>query len=385
MAADDTDYTKFPITARDTIFEVGDNTFQVDNKFPMTDSPYGSRLASQIALPISERQNTKNYHLLGFAPLRALQAEDLNEVQERFMLNNTLTQQMWSNWNSFNNMQISKFGPGWFGTTPLYPHIWKSNIRYLDELIYSSGNEDDLIYETPKNLVSVNHTYKTETETINGENHQIGVYDIQIALNPGWYYINDTYTTQSTHDSSGFKYWYYLKETVYSEKFTVNILFNQTAALTSQPVSEWWSISIGSDIQDEVFVDPSGGEEGTPTSQICFGIILDDLNYLNGGNFQSGDSDSGADRVEIKIKPKLGCGQTDQRTPSYIGYVTFDDTPWEDLVGGGLTVGELRAKYLNGVSLDLTSMNRMNGELDSSNEDPPYEDVTFPNPTTEFI
>lgn len=364
MADDDTDYTKFPITARDTLFEVGGDGIVVENKFPMTDVPYGSRLASQIALPRSERQNTKNYHLLGFAPQRALQAEDLNEVQERFMVNNTLTQQMWSNWNSFNTMEISEFGPGWFGTTPMYPHIWKSNIRYLDEFIYSDGNVDDIIYETPKNLISIEHRYWNESV---GGPAFVGHYEVQLKLNPGWYYINDTYSTSSTHSSSGFKYWYYLKEPVYSETVEIDVTF---AFAIGQ-----WSIS-----------SPSHPDEFTVGSdfadnQLCFGIELDDMDYISGSEFQSGDSNSGADRVEVKIKPKLGCGLDDQRTPSYIGYVTFL------LEGGseGVSVGKIRAKYLNNVDLDLTSLNRLNGEFDVAANEDSFNSVAMNTPTTEFI
>ena len=373
MAADDTDYTKFPITARDTIFEVGDNTFQVDNKFPMTDTPYGSRLASQIALPISERQNTKNYHLLGFAPQRALQAEDLNEIQERFMVNNTLTQQMWSNWNSFNNMQTCEFGPGWFGTTPLYPHVWKSNIRYLDELIYSEGNVNELIYEKPKNLISIDHkAYSPGLST---------VYAIQLTLNPGWYYINDTYTTQSTHDSSGFKYWYYLKETVHSEVAEVTVLYIPGFG---------YSINSATHPQ-EIFVENNGSFNAHV--ELPIGIVLDDLNYVSGAEFQSGDSDSGADRVEVKIKPKLGSGTTDEpRTPSYIGYVTFEDID-EPFGAAGQSVGSIRAKYLNNVNLDLSSMNRVDLSdggtdglgLDRAGSQETYDATILPDETTEFI
>ncbi len=374
MAADDTDYTKFPITARDTIFEVGDSTFQVENKFPMTDNPYGSRLSSQIALPISERQNTKNYHLLGFAPQRALQAEDLNEIQERFMVNNTLTQQMWSNWNSFNNMQMCEFGPGWFGTTPLHPYEWKSNIRYLDEFIYAPGNADDLIFEKPKNLITIDHKEFFDNVPGAGGGFRSN-YTIQLTLNPGWYYINDTYTTSSTHDSSGFKYWYYLKETIHSEEIVVDVVFRinpfgYTVTSPSHP--------------QEIYIENNGTCD--VHVELPFGIILDDINYVSGGEFQSGDSDSGADRVEIKIKPKLGSGTSSDRTPSYIGYITFE-TPCP-FPGSGATIGFIRAKYLNNVPLDLSSLNRVDGmDLDTTiaGLQENYENTILPDATTEFI
>tara|TARA_R110002012_G_scaffold204050_1_gene373619 strand:- start:25082 stop:26236 length:1155 start_codon:yes stop_codon:yes gene_type:complete len=384
MSADDTDYTKFPIVARDTIFEVGDNTFNVENKFPLTDSPFGSRLASQIALPISERQNTKNYHLLGFAPQRALQAEDLNEIQERFMVDNTLTQQMWSNWNSQSNLQSSEFGPGWFGATPMYPHEWKSHIRYLDELIYAPANADDLIYEKPKSLVEVNYRVKTEGVVVATV---FSTFDVQVTFNPGWYYINDTYTTSSTHDSSGLKYWYYLKEAIHSERIVIQV--------SAQPFSgaedQNYNVTDVNNTQ-EISLDPSDAEN----NQLCFGLILDDFSYVSGQNFGSGNSDSGADRVEIKVKPKLGCGVVGERTPSYIGHINFGAFQ-DEIDGGGVgvngpEVGLLRAYYSNGLTIydrstgvgNPDALIQLNNAPGSALDYDDFEDA-FPAPTTEFV
>ena len=281
---------------------------------------------------------------------------------------------MWSNWNSFNNMQTCEFGPGWFCTTPLYPHVWKSNIRYLDDLIYSEGNVNELIYEKPKNLISIDH-----------KSFSIGLaqtYDIQLTLNPGWYYINDTYTTASTHDSSGLKYWYYLKETIHSEVVTVIVNYDLAQGV--------YTISSPTHPQ-EIVVENNGTFD--VHVELPIGIVLDDLNYVSGGEFQSGDSDSGADRVEVKIKPKLGSGTTDDlRTPSYIGYVTFEDidTPF---LGEGKSVGSIRAKYLNNINLDLSSMNRVDLSdggtdglgLDRAGSEASYNDTILPDETTEFI
>ena len=112
MPIDNTDLTKFPIVAREPLVveQTTGNSILVENKLPLSDSPYGSRLKNNIALPLTERDQTKNYLLLGFAPQRGLQAEDLNEIQEKIAVDNTLTQQMWSNWNSYNNISVSSFG-----------------------------------------------------------------------------------------------------------------------------------------------------------------------------------------------------------------------------------------------------------------------------------
>lgn len=70
---------------------------------PLSVPPYDSRKTEQefIDLP-------KNYVLLGFRPGYALQASELNEIQENFYLQQTLTTTMISNWGSNGD-----FGPGW--------------------------------------------------------------------------------------------------------------------------------------------------------------------------------------------------------------------------------------------------------------------------------
>jgi len=340
MPIDNTDLTKFPIVAREPLVveQTTGNSILVENKLPLSDSPYGSRLKNNIALPLTERDQTKNYLLLGFAPQRGLQAEDLNEIQEKIAVDNTLTQQMWSNWNSYNNISVSSFGPGWFGATPLYPHEWKSRNRFLDELVYADSNQNDELYEKPKNLVILSYTELTSTPT---EPFIQTEYDMQLTLNPGWYYIEDTYTTNSTHDSSGLKYWYYLKEAVHSQRISLTISYDTSNS----------TYTIFTD-SDEVFVDSND-----PTNtHIPFGISLGDINYVSGIDFQSGaDNTVGADRVEIVAKPKLGTGLTTERTPSYTGYVSFI---LPDIAEGETVtkVGEIQAHYLNDVPLDVASL-----------------------------
>lgn len=73
--------------------------------------PFNSRIGSQYALP-----NNKNYFLLGFNPGYALQASELNEIQELFFMNSSLTQRMNANWSDL-NYKI----PFWSGLIPLSP------------------------------------------------------------------------------------------------------------------------------------------------------------------------------------------------------------------------------------------------------------------------
>lgn len=62
------------------------------SSLPLQQNPYNSRIYSQFS------DEGKNYYMLAFTPGYALQASELNEVQELFFLNQNLTQRMNNNW-----------------------------------------------------------------------------------------------------------------------------------------------------------------------------------------------------------------------------------------------------------------------------------------------
>jgi len=76
---------------------------------PLTESPYLSRISTQI-------DNGKNYYLTAFNPGYALQASELNEIQESFFVNANLTQRANAKW-----QQSGYKIPFWEGAIPLYP------------------------------------------------------------------------------------------------------------------------------------------------------------------------------------------------------------------------------------------------------------------------
>lgn len=78
------------------------------SSLPLSENPYNSRVTSQIAT------EGKNYYMLAFTPGYALQASELNEVQELFFLNQNLTQRMNNKW----VMGGAKM-PFWEGLIPL--------------------------------------------------------------------------------------------------------------------------------------------------------------------------------------------------------------------------------------------------------------------------
>jgi hypothetical protein len=98
------------------------------NTLPLTDAPYYSRLNDNFTPSTGE--DTKNYYLLGFNPGYALQASELNEIQELFFLNLNLTQRMNSNWLSVQGYRI----PFWEGMIPV-----NSNLISISSISATNG------------------------------------------------------------------------------------------------------------------------------------------------------------------------------------------------------------------------------------------------------
>lgn len=87
------------------------------NKFPLSGSPFYSRVSTHA-------EEGKNYSMLAFNPGFALQAAELNEIQELFFLNQSLSLRMYNNWITFNTSQTSQFkAPFWEGLVPLSPNM----------------------------------------------------------------------------------------------------------------------------------------------------------------------------------------------------------------------------------------------------------------------
>ena len=92
---------------------------------PLKNAPYFSRVASTN---IIDSVDNVNYPMLAFKPGYALQASELNEIQENFYVQKTLSDnllQKW--WKTGTNLQLtgvateSLYGPGWEGVIPLDP------------------------------------------------------------------------------------------------------------------------------------------------------------------------------------------------------------------------------------------------------------------------
>jgi len=190
--------------------------FLKDSDTPLFEIPYRSRVMEQQINPPSEalpqQGSPSNYVLTGFRPGLPLQAAELNEIQEQFYLQQSLTISMMHHWitSSYSKLwdrnvtqtdqqlppdiagigdggapedgNYTITGPGWKGACPLYPF----------------ANMDP---DSPSNP----GTYS---------NRMVQVEDrgtsIEVQFKKGWYLVNiPDYRSDdtSTTNGMGFKYW----------------------------------------------------------------------------------------------------------------------------------------------------------------------------------
>ena len=203
-----------------------------DPSFPLSPGPHSSRVEGNIATNDEFTSKPKNYQSVAFTPGFPLQASELNEIQENFQLQMTLTIAMMNNWitsgvgpmwrepsgafvpgdgsvtgtspwtrntgigvggqNSANGGHVEEYaisGPGWRGATPLHPF----ECPYLDAV------SDNI------------HTSQVEVEYLTGSNK------LKITFNPGWWCVelprrNMFGDNDGMKYISGLKHWIYIDE-----------------------------------------------------------------------------------------------------------------------------------------------------------------------------
>jgi len=93
--------------------------YPFSSNFPLSQGVYRSRIKNQI-------DSTKNYFAVAFKPGFPLQASELNEIQEIFYVQQTLTQELMFNWIKLSQLQqigSNITGIPWQGCTPLSPNL----------------------------------------------------------------------------------------------------------------------------------------------------------------------------------------------------------------------------------------------------------------------
>ena len=170
------------------------------DQFPLADDSgvYNSRISEFLSRPI-------NYVFTGYKPGYALQASELNELQEQFFLQQTLSNRCVFNWLTYTGTPK----PFWEGCTPLSP---------TQITISNSGS------------------------------------DIRISLSAGWYYITDkSYSSVGISVNSGLGFW------VYSSALTLDTPKSgiSTNSLSPSKIGLIYSFTSRNASQDETLNDNS--------------------------------------------------------------------------------------------------------------------------------
>jgi hypothetical protein len=198
--------------------------------FPLSYSattPYNSRVESQeLAWSAGDTESPKNYQFVGFRPGFPLQASELNEIQEHFQMQLTLSMSMMHNW------ICSGAGPTWWGWNDQYPGDGSGVELPTDDVpntgvgvgggVGGGGHEQMNAISGPgwrgatplhpfaspyRQQANATSSPSVEFEKLNNE--------LKITINPGWWFVevrgyNDG--SSSVGHISGLKHWIYVNE-----------------------------------------------------------------------------------------------------------------------------------------------------------------------------
>ena len=304
--------------------------------WPLRPSPYYSRVEDQEIDFDSGGfgDKSKNYQFIAFRPGFSLQASELNEMQEHFQMQLTLTVNMYHNWitsgissifNSWNSNSVGGYGgtsvpseefkgtsigqgggynssgdiehqeswtvtaPGWKGACPLYPYACP----------YQGPND---------NMSSV---------TVTGNE----VEGLTVKFNPGWWLVdlrkswNGNVNNQPS-DVSGIKHWIYLDNTTTEGSFEIQVdssdmISNNEIVLGLQIESDYYTCcSSDTDTCDSELADNASG---VPNSASCgadrYGlrVISAGQSVGAGGQWGSETDESGSfvDRENLSLVCKV--------------------------------------------------------------------------------
>ena len=209
--------------------------------FPLSPEPHSSRIESNVATNTDSLTKPKNYQSVAYTPGFPLQASELNEIQENFQLQMTLTIAMMNNWitsgagpmwrraidnkpgdgsfvatqpapytrntgigvgglDSVNGGHVEEYaisGPGWRGATPLHPFV----CPYIDA----------------KNIRI--ERIKAELKDGNFDKFEIKQKQ-EITFNPGWWCVELPRRNPWAGSGnelqyiSGLKHWIYIDESL---------------------------------------------------------------------------------------------------------------------------------------------------------------------------
>jgi hypothetical protein len=174
--------------------------------FPLKQNPYRSRLQSEI-------DASKNYFMVAFKPGFPLQASELNEMQEIFYTQQTLTQTLFANWHVKDLLEQNGAAMGstpWNGCTPLSSHLVSYTTTndkitavfkagwYLLKQENINGGFGIWVYNSIDTTVLTDYYYGSQ-ETLDGD---YGIIIKQVAINCTTSTTEGTYEDRTLQDSS---------------------------------------------------------------------------------------------------------------------------------------------------------------------------------------
>lgn len=155
-------------------------------KLPLDDVPYYSRVTEQYGT------ENKNYYIVGFNPGYALQASELNELQELFFLNQSLSNRMNGLWAAYGRIPTI-----WNGLVPVDPR-------------------SPLLTSDNTNLGSISITTPTYASSIGSFN---------LYMRPGWFYWVDT--------DSKLGFWTYIDKTITNKAYSTTVIASESGAAST--------------------------------------------------------------------------------------------------------------------------------------------------------
>jgi len=165
---------------------------------PLSQFPYNSRTGDN---EFDMYAPSKNYILHGFKPGNALQASELNEIQENFYKNLTLHNILLKNWIFIGSSLFqpaipteSIKGPSWFGAVPLHPF---QSVSYINGTV--SIKPDWYLVDDFSGI-----KFWIYNNTVKSISISSGSNNLSIVLNITSNYVNGNQDTNLKDNSNGY-------------------------------------------------------------------------------------------------------------------------------------------------------------------------------------
>ena len=271
-----------------------------DGSFPLTPKPYYSRTEDKnVNFDDNALDEKGNYKSIAFRPGFSLQASELNEIQENFQLQMSLTISMMHNWitsgagylwRPWESHSPGGEGGAWDGDFPSVP---ETGIGIGG--VAGGGHQQDLVVSGPgwRGATPLYPYYSPYQGGGSGKSVQYKSHNstsVTIVFNPGWWLVENKGHWNGSDDStpmpenvSGLKHRIYLKYQIEYDVPTDEGTRYITVGLNL--ITDYVECGTGSG-QDEELADNA---TGIPNSASC-GASRYSVNFL--GDIQEGDGAS---------------------------------------------------------------------------------------------